>query len=1619
MPQPFADENIRRKTLVKLGYDPEKYDYDENFIVFQKPTPQPTAQTVSVPEKPELPESTAVGAFLRGAKDAAGSFVGSVGGGAAGVPLGAALAPFTGGVSAVAVPVVSSLLGSYLGAKAQEAIAPKTPEQQAQTAADYEKNKLSYIAGGLAPLLVTGKPSLEPIKDVGRVLMNPTAVKSVQSMNNLVNQGVNLGTGLGMGVVAPLVRGEGVDYPTALANVVGSALTTSPNKFAQRVLHQAPFEKTAQPPMFEKGTTSPLFEAEKARAAKNAEIARLAQEYVASRKPVGSPLSSIIANVEPNILRNKKGQEKFVVVNPAEESAKNILAAEAAAQRMREAEAAAKFAEMRAANEAGKVPPAALMESIPYRDLKLQLAVSNEEAARLAEMPTIRGPLPKEVGQPDPALQQYVKAAASEEIPFRMDRPSGLRLVREEAAPVVKGEIPFSEKLRLAKEAQIALGEDPLSSLPSVDISLEASRQGLPGIKRATPEKTIPELMPVVEPLWRQQLLDAAGAKSVVKKPVQLPLRSGPEQPAATVQEQRSGAAAAPPSAAASAPELGVSRGAGVAQTEVGRPSVGEAAQTTAPSTVKYSAEKTPAEEVAEAAADAKRVLANRQATWDARQHAKKLAEWHGATLEDVPEIVVAEGAQAGRKRGEMDVALRRGKLADSATADSGYHEVEHQALRDIETSTSDKLGKQLTAQGLKHFGGEEGLVEAVGLRFNEVAQSGEIEKWATQPLKWVAKWFKVKMGTATREDVVDMLVHKMQYDARLVDRVGMPAEFRSKIAASLPSKEIATEKPLEEGVKFQPATEVKEEGAPVYAKEAAPAVAVESEPWLPSVIRSPLASLRKIATAPTRYLAEKFQSFAETKDRYVGEYYNKQREILGKLTAAEDRILNDTLNAERQQQVSLREQLPSQKLQTAYDEIRQLFRDIQKEHNRINKPIIEFDADGRPSPRLMQMDPFYVPNVMDVKILDSLRTNDANAAKLRQEFIDWRVKGGATEAQANEVLDNIIASAHSTGEGSGKYGATSLQEGVGLPPSWRAASLAETLDRYTNRVSHDLARYVNIDSDPVMRRILSGYKIRDPWMKNEPLPTHFAGGEAITPYSDANVQFVMDSVNMKHTYDESMFNAVSRVVKSMLIGPQSKMKDVAANFPLMMQYAGMGQVPGMLKAGIANQAKGLEIALRQGFARRGSSAFQEVVTGTSDTITKLNKTAEFINKIQGAEHLEQYSRGMATAMAEFLVRDNIVRAREGTGRNAEMALKFLKEFSRGEINVKGGGEIPQKLVEEAVVRLAQKVQSTYDFRDLPRWMLETGYLPAVFSLSKWSVAQTNAFLKQAQRDPASVVRGLFGAAVGGLIVSEAVEKVSGGRKLNIPTFEEASHAKDSATAAKLAAYRATALLQYVGYMGIMNDAMKMTMDVAHKNRPMGFQAPAWSVATDLTDKTASAVQAVSSGEDVLEVAARWGFDLAKDNAQLLRILNAQLSPSAKLDIEDKNKIRDLRAFNMTQGNKVADYGNITGNPYTDIEEKKFKKARTWEEAKAALPEAVKAARGKASTMQEREKNLSGLKAMQDRTMPSLEEDPVKFRKYVDFIRDTQGAAKAKEILDAYYKRRGLIKAKQAVVPKY
>jgi hypothetical protein len=222
--------------------------------------------------------------------------------------------------------------------------------------------------------------------------------------------------------------------------------------------------------------------------------------------------------------------------------------------------------------------------------------------------------------------------------------------------------------------------------------------------------------------------------------------------------------------------------------------------------------------------------------------------------------------------------------------------------------------------------------------------------------------------------------------------------------------------------------------------------------------------------------------------------------------------------------------------------------------------------------------------------------------------------------------------------------------------------------------------------------------------------------------------------------------------------------------------------------------------------------------------------------------------------------------------------------------------------------------------------------------------------------------------------------------------------------------------MQLSSYGGIIGDGLKGISDVGlHGKSPRNIVSfPTATAAVDLEEKTKYMLEALRNGEDPWEVWKKYSLDLMSHNVQLARQISNYTTEAEKM--EDTDKFRDVRVFNELEGKPASDF--TASNPYLNIEQGEFKHEKDVSKAAQELPALISdIIRRYSDDPEQMKKKFEALKANNYNVMPSLQQTPMAFMRYLNFLKNRDGQEAATSEMMDWIKRNSINKAKGALVP--
>jgi len=783
---------------------------------------------------------------------------------------------------------------------------------------------------------------------------------------------------------------------------------------------------------------------------------------------------------------------------------------------------------------------------------------------------------------------------------------------------------------------------------------------------------------------------------------------------------------------------------------------------------------------------------------------------------------------------------------------------------------------------------------------------------------------------------------------------------------------------------------------------------------------QSVLDKMSELPHAGVRLYAKGAKAALNEADQLRGKFKTPVIEAGKKLTDADKLQLNKVINKEISEKTIASSLLQNDRQRAFYNEVKKAMAGTADYAIANRIPINQ--AGFR---RLMIKDPTHWPGMANQKVEQVFRdnTNTGEMDRLEKVFNDWNTqKLGMTPAQSQARIDNwkksIQGSTDSTHISSQDYfNAIRKAQGAPLPPEFREQNPVKAMSRYLDRFSVAATHYKHVESN---NKILSALgQTQNAWGQSVPKDPH--GSIATNPVVQTAIgQFKREITGQAEHNEES----VSALATSALIsGPPLEVHKLVSNQVGAIKFAeNPFQYARMIGHALTNVKAGYQHAKENGLYKPTALSYRDMLNGSLTSAERLLAAAHVVRQVSTLGGLTtKANAALLQSQMEYIIPSKIQRALKGDVTSQQFLKNLDPNYTKGKT---------YSLAEQRQLAslAAGYIHGTSDIRSMPAWMLKDGEVSGFFKLAHWSVAQTNNFMKDVYT-PATrgnytpLLNSVFGSLVGGYLIKELREKISG-RASQIPSLQEVM-AGDNPNKAPLLAYNAVAAMQYSGFGGLLSQVAKYPFDFAYKNSPQGATFPLDEVASDLmgTIKEVSSTIANDPNVNWVDLAAKVTQQTLQSNMQLAKIaINQGINnglitgmPAEKKELSDS--LAKLRRFDEVEGLPYQDLDE-SSNPYMNLEQKKFKSTQDLGQAAQMLPQLVNnimtTYAGKPDVMMNK---LQALKTNQYETFPSMKKMPMQFMKYLGYLQREEGPEKAQAELQNYLHHEMINQAKAGLVP--
>jgi hypothetical protein len=673
---------------------------------------------------------------------------------------------------------------------------------------------------------------------------------------------------------------------------------------------------------------------------------------------------------------------------------------------------------------------------------------------------------------------------------------------------------------------------------------------------------------------------------------------------------------------------------------------------------------------------------------------------------------------------------------------------------------------------------------------------------------------------------------------------------------------------------------------------------------------------------------------------------------------------------------------------------------------------------------RLPIRDEFYHPTPINPKVLEVIKAGKDTAAinKYEKMFTEYQMKLGKTKEVAESNWDNLVKGIEGTIRNSGisnqqHFNASRRSQGTPLPPEMTRPGFFKRAEAYFSRQATDNAYYKHIEKNMDAMSAL-GYT-KDPWGNNVPEASNKL-------MSVPAVKDVMDSIRGEiGGPGEHNEKAMSSLATTLFIGPGTEIHKFISNMTGMSTYlTNPAEVTKGITSALTNFKDSLQHAKENNVVKMTARSVGDAFDSTLAFADRMRSVAQFVRNIYTLNGLTDHlGSGLMQGALEGTLPGKVNKANNGD-KTQQALLKNIdpdydvgKTYSPREISILAS-------------RIVQQIHGTGDARTMPGWMLRDSEISGFFKLSHWGISQTNRFFKDIYT-PATkgnftpMINSLFGAAIGGVMIKELREKLQG-KHGQIPSLSEiAGSSKGLEGNIPLVGYNIMAALSYAGFGGMLSQMAKIPLDMIHKNTSQGATFPLDELATDLGKTISQVTSAIANDPQVnyVDLAEHVLGHLVTTNFQLGRVLYNQAINNGLItgtQAEKKllsDKLGQLRRFDMVEGLPYNE-ADSSGNPYTNLEQRNFKMNPNVMESARMLPGLIQSIiekyKDNPDVMMQK---IEALKQNSYATMPSLEKEPLSFKKYIDFLTRTEGPEAAQLAIQDFMKHKIINEVRSSIVP--
>jgi hypothetical protein len=576
---------------------------------------------------------------------------------------------------------------------------------------------------------------------------------------------------------------------------------------------------------------------------------------------------------------------------------------------------------------------------------------------------------------------------------------------------------------------------------------------------------------------------------------------------------------------------------------------------------------------------------------------------------------------------------------------------------------------------------------------------------------------------------------------------------------------------------------------------------------------------------------------------------------------------------------------------------------------------------------RNQQINPNYIPTVMDSKIRDLLKVDRPDSPEVKALLAEWEgwygKRLGLTADESRDLLKNYLSATGAKADinDAAKFGSLTKAEGVGLPPGFRADP-RKALMYHAFRAAKNFAWFTHVQKDPVAAKVLG--ETDDGW--GGVIDTSQVALDTIS--GKAPVEAWKQETNGHLIADDGVIRGLTRFANSLQLGPLTGIRDLLGTPGHMAELIGvdeMGKVMTALKNVMTGDVRG--VMEKAGDIRaKTAQPFEFNTTQFSEGV--LDRVLEQIRSKTGRNLLESTARQWAYETGRLIA-------------GARISKGDYKIFE--DLKIPGWRQMkPDDLMEALGSRFVENAQGNYGAGGLPSYLLNSSKEPGIrmlFNLQRWGTERFNNWHRNAWEPAVNkgnfkpMIKSVLGALATGSVLN-TVQDYLFEQKPNEMTWREFMRADDVSN--KEVAYTLFSKLQNVGFAGVFSQLGLAGTQLASGEVPNGIA----NLGVDLVGKTATRI---GQAGHAITTRGAGGFDvlgdlldsIAKDNIQAYRLIANSRKP------DTGNREERIYRRQTGQGNIASSTASMLSNPMDPLGE--LRKATTTQEIEEALPKAGRA----------------------------------------------------------------------------